>query len=135
MGEYDKSLEFYINSLAIIEKELGKNHPIAATLYNNIGVAYSNNKYYNNILYACLYACTSSSHLPSLPALHIDDTRINLQLEEGRSVPSSRSPPVISVTGASPPHPDQGPAHTDSMPEVSSSDGQGSIDQAQDTER
>ena len=36
-GQYDKALEYYQKSLAINLKQLGTDHPLVATSYNNIG--------------------------------------------------------------------------------------------------
>ena len=41
-GQYDKALEYYQKSLAIYLKQLGADHPLLATSYNNIGLVHNN---------------------------------------------------------------------------------------------
>ena len=51
-GNYPKALEYYGKALAIDEKVLGKDHPYAATSYNNIGsVYYQQGKYREALKY------------------------------------------------------------------------------------
>ena len=40
MGDYEKAVEYYNNSLSINLKTLGKNHPNVAVAHNNLGVLY-----------------------------------------------------------------------------------------------